>query len=153
MRTWTADALTTGRPAEVLDVLTDPDAISRWSPIPFDVEGLDRDRLTPGSRARVVGKLAGFGVAFDIEVNEADEDGLSLVADGPIGINVDYQLQPHTTGSAVRAEVSVRPGSGLRGRLLAQATEALLAGGALTQAMGRIARDVNEGVGEFALAA
>jgi hypothetical protein len=153
MRTWTADAITTGHPAQVLDVLTDPHAISRWAPIPFEVEGLDSDRLEPGTRARVVGKLAGFGVAFDVEVNEAGEDGLSLVADGPIGIDVDYQLRPHATGSAVRAAVSVRPGSGLRGRLLAQATEALLAGGALAQAVGRIARDVNSGTPELALAA
>lgn len=153
MRTWTADAITTGHPAQVLDVLTDPDAIIRWAPIPFEVEGLRTDRLEPGTRARVVGKLAGFGVAFDVEVNEADEQGLSLVADGPIGINVDYELRPHASGSAVRANVSVRPGSGLRGRLLAQATEALLAGGALAQAVGRIARDVNSGAPELALAA
>jgi hypothetical protein len=153
MRTWTADAITTGHPTQVLDVLTDPEAISRWAPVPFEVEGLDSDRLEPGTRARVVGKLAGFGVAFDVEVNEADERGLSLFADGPIGIDVDYAVQPHAKGSAVRAAVSVRPGSGLRGRLLAQATEALLAGGALTQAVGRIVRDVNSGAPELALAA
>ena len=109
MRTWTADAITTGHPAEVLDVLTDPDAISRWAPIPFEVEGLDsRAPRRPVPGRACVGKLAGFGVAFDVEVNEADEQGLSLVADGPIGIDVDYQLRPHASGSAVRAN-GVRP--------------------------------------------
>jgi hypothetical protein len=152
MRKWTAQAMVTGEPAAVLEVLTHPDAISSWSPVPFEVERFDGDRLVAGSRARVVGKLAGFGVAFDVEVHEADHERLRLVADGPIGLDVVYQLQPHDLGSSVQAEVSVRAKSGLRGRLLAQATDALLAGGALREAIGRIARHI-DCRDEYALAA
>ena len=57
MRTWTATATAEAHPEAVLHVLTDPDAASRWAPVPFDVE--DDRRLKAGSRARVSGRLAG----------------------------------------------------------------------------------------------
>jgi hypothetical protein len=132
----TADAA----PEQVLQVLTDPDAIASWSPIPFEVEDLDGLRLEAGSRARVSGSLAGKSVGFDIEVHAADEGGLELTAEGPIGIDVLYELEPVAGGSQVTASVGVRDGSGFSGRLLARATGALLAGGALDAAAGRIVR-------------
>ena len=46
MRTWTATATAEAHPAAVLHVLTDPDAASRWAPVPFDVE----DGPPPGRR-------------------------------------------------------------------------------------------------------
>jgi hypothetical protein len=152
MRTWTAQTTVTGDPTAVLEALTHPDAISAWSPVPFEVERLDGERLVAGTRARVVGRLAGFGVAFDVEVHEAGDERLRLVADGPVGIDVAYHLERHDLGSSVQAEVSVRAKSGLRGRLLAQATDALLAGGALREAVGRIARHIDD-CPEYALAA
>jgi hypothetical protein len=72
-----------------------------------------------------------------VEVFEADDGRLSLVASGPISIDVEYVLTPAPNGSEVRASVSVQ-GSGLMGRLLAQATDALLAAGALQTAVNRI---------------
>jgi uncharacterized protein YndB with AHSA1/START domain len=131
----TADAA----PDQVLQVLTDPDAIASWSPIPFEVEDLDGLRLEAGSHARVSGSLAGKRVGFDVEVHAADEGGLELSAEGPIGIDVLYELEPMDGGSEVTASVSVRDGSGITGRLLARATGALLAAGALDAAAGRIA--------------
>jgi hypothetical protein len=132
----TADAA----PEQVLEVLTDPDAIRSWSPIPFEVDDLDGLRLEAGSRARVSGSLAGRRVGFEVEVHAADEGGLELSAEGPIGIDVLYELEPVEGGSNVIASVAVRDGSGFTGRLLARATGALLAGGALDAAAGRIAR-------------
>jgi hypothetical protein len=55
-------------------------------------------------------------------------------------------------GSEVTAGVSVRRGDGLLGRVLAQATGALLSGGALDLALGRITRELT-GDADFALAA
>ena len=78
MRTWTATTTTAAGPEAVLDVLTDPDAAARWAPVPFDVDDLDGERLLAGSRARVSGRLAGRRVGFDVEVHEADENGLAL---------------------------------------------------------------------------
>jgi hypothetical protein len=75
----------------VLEVLTDPDAVARWAPLPFDVEDLDTPRLM--------------------------------------------------TGSEVRASISVRSGKGFTGRLLAEATNALLSAGALTHALSRLTRE------------
>ena len=142
MRTWTATT-TAPAPAEaVLDVLTDPDAAARWAPVPFAVDDLDGDRLLAGSRARVSGRLAGRRVGFDVEVHEADETGIALSASGPVALDVDYRLAPaHCGGSQVHASVSVRSGGGLSGRLLAEATGALLTAGALQAALGRIARE------------
>jgi hypothetical protein len=67
------------------------------------------------------------------------EDGrLSLVATGPMTLDVEYLVRPAPAGSEVRASVSVSGGNGFMGRLLARATDALLAGGALDSAMGRL---------------
>ncbi len=140
MKTWTATAVAEAHPAAVLHVLTDPDACARWAPVPFDVED-DTRRLATGSRARISGRLAGQRVGFDVEVRQADEHGLALSADGPVGFDVDYRLAPHDDGAQVLASVSVRPRRGLVGRLLAEATGALLAAGALDQALARLTRE------------
>ena len=141
MATWTAHATVGAEPDEVLAVLTDPAAIERWAPIPFYVDGLDTPRLTAGSRARVSGCLAGRRLGFDVAVRHADDEGLELQASGPVDIDVVYDLLPAEGGTGVHASISVR-GCGLTGRLLAKATEALLAGGALHHAIARIASAV-----------
>jgi hypothetical protein len=141
MRTWTATTITAARPAEVLDVLTDPDAATRWAPVGFELEDYVGRRLRAGTRARVSGRFAGRSVGFDVRVEKADERGLSLAADGPVGFDVAYELAPTDAGSEVRASVSVRPSRGLAGRLLAEATGALLSAGALDTAISRIGRE------------
>lgn len=143
MRTWTATTTVAARPEAVLDVLTDPDAVARWAPVPFDVDELGSPRLRRGSRARVSGRLAGRRVGFDVEVHEADAAALSLSAHGPVAFDVRYDLAGGRDPghSEVRASVAVRNGRGLAGRLLAEATNALLAAGALDLAVGRIARE------------
>jgi Polyketide cyclase / dehydrase and lipid transport len=137
MRTWTATATAAAHPAAVLDVLTDPDACARWAPVPFDVES--GRRLRAGTRERVSGRLAGKRVGFDVEVHKADETGLALSASGPVEFDVDYRLG----GSQVRASISVRPRGGLTGRLLAEATGALLTAGALNHALSRLVTEAN----------
>ena len=141
MRTWTATTPTAARPQDVLDVLTDPEACARWAPLPFDIDEFDGRRLATGTRARVSGSLAGKRVGFDVAVHEASDRGLTLAADGPVGFDVAYQLAPVAGGSEVRASVSVRPAGGFMGRLLAQATAALLSAGALEAALARVTRE------------
>jgi len=138
MRTWTATATATARPAAVLDVLTDPDACARWAPVPFDVES--GRRLRAGARERVSGRLAGRRVGFDVEVHEAGDGRLALSAHGPVAFDVAYEARAVGKGSEVCASVSVRSGGGLFGRLAEQATAALLQAGALGVAVDRIAR-------------
>jgi Polyketide cyclase / dehydrase and lipid transport len=139
MRTWTATTTVEAPPEAVLDVLTDPGACARWAPVDFDVDDLHDRRLVAGSRPRVRGRLAGVEVGFDIEVLEADEGRLALRAAGPVALDVAYDLHAAEGGSEVRASVGVRPGRGFRGRILAEATSALLSAGALHQALSRIA--------------
>jgi hypothetical protein len=88
----------------------------------------------------VTGKLAGVRVNFDVEVHSADEQLLELSADGPVGLDVRYELAPATSGSELYASVSLRRGGGITGRLVANATAALLSAGVLDGAAGRIAR-------------
>jgi uncharacterized protein YndB with AHSA1/START domain len=140
MAQWTTRTQANARPEQVLEVLTDPDAIRLWSPIEFDVEDLDGMRLGAGKSARVSGRLAGIRVGFDIEVHVADADGVELTAHGPIGIDVRYELAPAESGSEVTASIALRRGGGITGRLISQATAALLSAGALDGAARGIAR-------------
>lgn len=142
MRTWTASTTVDAPPDAVLDVLTDPDAIASWAPVDFEVSRLETDRLAPGCRPRVAGRLGGLTVGFEVEVLEAREDRLALRAAGPVAFDVRYDLEPAAGGSEVRASIGVRPGRGFRGRVLAEATNALLGAGALQQALDRIGRSV-----------
>lgn len=135
-----AKARSKAAPGEVLMVLTDAEAIRDWSPVPFQLDGADCLRLTTGTSARVSGCLAGRRVGFDVEVHEASSQALQLTAEGPISLDVLYELEPVAGGSEVTASVGLRPGSGLTGRILATAAGALLKGGALDAVAARIAR-------------
>jgi hypothetical protein len=137
---FTATARANTTPEQVLDVLTKPSEIRRWSPVDFDVDGLDGRRLAAGARGRVTGKLAGVPVGFDVEVHAADEQRLELSAEGPVAFDVRYELTPHETGAELNAYLSMRRGGGITGRLVANATAALLSAGALESAAGRIVR-------------
>ena len=137
MKEWTAITTVKAKPEAVLDVLTDPEAARRWAPIDFDVDGL-RGRLKCGSRAYISGRIAGRDVGFDVEVHEAVDGRLRLSADGPVGFDVLYALAEAPEGSELRASVAVRPNKGIVGRLMAEATNALLACGALQKAIARI---------------
>ena len=139
MKTWTATTTVDAGPEAVLEVLTDPDAVARWAPLPFDVDDLDTPRLVTGSR--VSGRLAGRRVGFDVEIHEADPRRLALAAHGPVGLDVAYDLSATEDGSEVHASISVRRGKGITGRLIADATSALLTAGALTHAVSRLAAE------------
>lgn len=138
MRTFTAHTNATSAPHEVLDQLTDPAAIARWAPVEFEVLELDQERLYAGANVRVRGQLAGQRAEFCVAVLELSEQRLALVAQGPVSLDVEYDVRPAVRGSAIRASVSVL-GHGLIGRLLAKATEALLAAGALQSSLNRLA--------------
>ena len=140
MLEWTATTRANATPGQVLEVLTHPEEIRRWSPVDFDLDELDGRRLAAGTRGRVTGKLAGVRVGFDVEVHAADERRLELSADGPVGLDVSYELTTDETGAELSARVSMRRSGGLTGRLVANATAALLSAGALEGAAGRIAR-------------
>lgn len=141
MGTWTAHTQVAGLPNEVLALLTEPDAIARWAPIAFDVIDFDGDRLCAGDRVRVRGVLAGRALKFAVDVSEADDGCLSLAASGPIRLDVEYVAIVGEDGTEVRATVAVT-GKGLIGRVLAQATDAMLAAGALSSAVGRLAHEL-----------
>ena len=141
MRSWQTNATVPGSPSDVLELLTRPEAIARWAPVPFEVVDLDGARLDSGTRARVAGRLAGCSVEFEVDVVRASDDRLELVARGPISMDVRYRLRPAGAGSRVEASVGVE-GRGLCGRVLAKATETLLAGGALRMSLERLAREL-----------
>jgi hypothetical protein len=139
MATWTTRTCIETCPKRVLELLTDPDACERWSPVTFDIEYLDGSRLTSGARARLAGRIAGKTVAFDVEIHEADDRRLALRASGPFDIVASYEAVPRGGRTELRAAVSVE-GTGFAGRLMSRAADALLAAGALDSTMSRIAR-------------
>jgi hypothetical protein len=141
MRSWTSETWLAGPPEEVLDLLTEPDAIARWAPIDFEVVDHQGERLRTGTRARVCGVLAGRRLELDVDVLDAEDGRLALVANGPISIDVEYVVRPSDRGSQLHASISVA-GRGLMGRVLAQATGVVLAAGALDVAVGRIGREL-----------
>jgi hypothetical protein len=145
MGRWTAKTTVTALPSDVLAQLTSPDAISRWAPVPFDVVDGEGERLRAGARVRVQGRMAGRALEFDVDVAEADDDHLVLTATGPIRLDVEYHALPAGSGSELQASISVS-GRGLLGRVLAQATDALLAAGALRAAVERLAQQCEPAV-------
>ena len=142
MATWRTTTTVNGRPERVLEVLTDPAAAQRWSPVGFELDELEDDRLRSGTRAVLSGKLAGRGVSFDVEVIKASDGQLELRAVGPVEMAVAYDARAADHGTEVNASVEVRSGGGLLGRMLSSATDALLAGGALAVAVQGVAREV-----------
>ena len=44
MKTWTTETWLAGAPEEVLELLTEPDAIARWAPIPFELHLLETNQ-------------------------------------------------------------------------------------------------------------
>ncbi|HET9948076.1 MAG TPA: hypothetical protein VFQ22_04020, partial [Longimicrobiales bacterium] len=113
MATWHTTTRFLGDPERILEVLTDPDACSRWSPVDFEVEELDGRRLRTGSKARISGRVAGRTVAFDVDVLEAEGNRLALRATGPVLIDVEYDVEPLDQAAELRALVSVRSSGGL----------------------------------------
>jgi hypothetical protein len=141
MAVWQTSTMAKTEPERVLEVLTDPAAARRWSPIGFDLEQIEGDRLRSGTRAVLTGKLAGRGVSFDVHVIKASDGRLELRAVGPVEMDVNYDAVMAGDGTEVLASVAVRSAGGLLGRLLSSATEALLAGGALNIAVQGVARE------------
>jgi hypothetical protein len=141
-----------GDPEDVLEVLTDPCAAQRWSPIGFELEQIEGDRLVSGSHAVLSGKLAGRSVKFEVDVLKAGDGQLELQARGPVEMDVRYIAAALGEMTEVKASVAVRSAGGLMGRLISSATDALLAGGALNIAVQSVAREVEQSVAYAAAA-
>lgn len=131
-------------PREILASLTEPEEITLWAPVHFEVDGLRGRRLRGGCHALVNGSLAGVRAQFEIDVLRADEERLELQARGPVDFDVAYRFVPEREGVVVEAEVTLGREQGLNARVLRAATGALLSGGALDRALGRIARELGE---------
>ena len=72
-----------------------------------------------------------------MEVHAADEARLELSADGPVDLDVRYELTVDDTGAELPApRCPCGATAGLTGRLVANATAALLSAGALERAAG-----------------
>jgi hypothetical protein len=144
MATWETRTTVLGGPEDVLEVLTDPCAARRWSPIGFELEHIEGDRLRSGSRAVLTGSLAGRSVKFEVEVLKASDGQLELRAKGPVEMDVSYDAVRLGELTEIIAQVAVRSGGGLIGRVLSSATDALLAGGALNIAVQSVRREVEQ---------
>jgi hypothetical protein len=140
MGNWTSRTSFVGDPVRVLELLTDPDEARTWSPIEFTLEDRQDRRLRTGDVMHIAGQLAGRRMSFDIEVFKASDGQLRLRASGPVEIEVEYGVSARDDGSGeLTAWIAVSSAGGLIGRLVASATDALLAAGALDATVRRIA--------------
>ena len=140
MGSWTSRTTFTGDPVRVLELLTNPDEARTWSPIEFTLDDPDRHRLQTGDVMHIAGQLAGRRMSFDIEVFKASDGQLRLRARGPVEIEVEYGVVSRDDGSGeLTAWIAVSSAGGLIGRLVASATDALLAAGALDATVRKIA--------------
>ena len=144
MRTWRAQTNVPAPPGEVLEALTHPAALARWSPVGFEIEELNSTRLRSGTRARVAGCLAGRRIKFDVDVMQADPERLLLHAQGPVGMDVEYTIAPALHGSAVDAAITVRGQRGMTKAMVARALHLFLAVGGLEVALARLVREVEQ---------
>ena len=140
MAHWSATTTTKATPEQLLEVLTHPEEIRRWSPVDFDLDDLDSCRLALEPVRGLPASSPASGSASTWRSTPPTQDVLELSADGPVGLDVRYELAPADGGSELHASVSLRRGGGITGRLVANATAALLTAGALDGAAGRIAR-------------
>ena len=109
--------------------------------MPFDVD--DLDARAPARRHAAPACPAGWPAAASASTSRSTRpttDRLALTADGPVGIDVAYELRRHRRrqrGPRLRLRP---PGGGITGRLLAEATAALLSAGALDARRRRASR-------------
>lgn len=140
MGNWTSRTTFTGDPERVLELLTDPEEARTWSPIEFTVDDGGARRLQTGDVMHIAGQLGGRRMSFDIEVFKASEGQLRLRARGPVEIKVEYGVVARDDGSGeLTAWIAVSSAGGLIGRLVASATDAVLAAGALDATVRKIA--------------
>lgn len=140
MGDWTSRTTFSGDPERVLDLLTDPEEAQTWSPIDFTLEDAEGRRLHTGDVTHIAGQLVGRRVSFEIEVFKASEGQLRLRATGPVEIEVEYGVVARDDGSGeLTAWIAVSSAGGLIGRLVASATDAVLAAGALDATVRKIA--------------
>lgn len=141
MASWRMHTRVEAEPERIVELLSDPAAYERWSPVPLDLGRLDGERLVAGRRGRVVAGLAGRGVGFDLHVVEADGRHMAVRASGPFEVEALYEALPRGSATELCASVSLRAGDGVVGRLLRRAADAVLASGALDAALSRFARE------------
>ena len=124
-------------PARVLAVLSDPEAVKRWFPLPCAFEE-DVDQLRAGEVYKTSGRLAGRSLRADLSVLEADESHIAVRLTGPVVLDLTAVLTPAGTGTDALIKAWVHSGGGLAGKLLTPAASALLLAGALTHTVAAI---------------
>lgn len=138
--TWRSQIDVGVEPEKLLETLTSVEACEAWSPVGFDVEGLQTRRLRRGTKVDVSGAIVGRRVRFCVEIVRADRERLLLRASGPVELLAAYAVQPAAAGSRVHAAISVARGAG-GSRLATRAISVMLGAGALNHALARIARE------------
>src|SRR4029078_13542185 len=113
MDRWPSTAQAKAPPERILEVLTHTHQIRRWSPVDFDIDDLTSRRLAEGTQTKGNGRVAGVPVRFVVRVLAADPERLELSAEGPIGLDVRYDVAPAGEGAEMTASVRV-PGPGGR---------------------------------------
>ena len=131
-------------PQRILEVLSDPQAVKRWFPLPCEFDD-DVERLRAGGSYRTHGRLAGRSLHAELRVLEADERHIAVRLSGPVVLDLSAELAGDTAGTQARIVASVHSGGGLSGKLLTPAASALLRAGALERTVAAIRAEAETG--------
>lgn len=141
---FTASERIAASPERVIDVLSDPQAVKRWFPLPCEFDD-DVDRLRAGGSYRTHGRLAGRLLHAELTVLEADGRHIAVRLSGPVVLDLSAELAPEGSGTQARIVASVHSGGGLSGKLLTPAAAGLLRAGALGHTVAAIRSEAEAG--------
>jgi hypothetical protein len=126
--TETRDVVIEATPAEIMDVLTDLETLTEWSPTHQKVEVLERDTAGRPSKSRQVVKIVGITDEQVLDYTVYDDGvGWTLVGSKQQRAQTGrYTLTPDGDSTQVRFELMVDPTVPLPGFLIKRGAKGLM---------------------------
>jgi hypothetical protein len=126
--TETREVVIEATPAEIMDVLTDLESLTDWSPTHQKVEVLDRDEAGRPSRSRQVVKIVGITDEQVLDYTVYDDGvGWTLVSSKQQRAQTGrYMLTPDGAATQVRFELTVDPTVPIPGFLIKRGAKGLM---------------------------
>ena len=126
--TETRDVIIEATPAEIMDVLTDLETLTEWSPTHQKVEVLERDAAGRPSKSRQVVKIVGITDEQVLNYTVYDDGvGWTLVSSKQQRAQTGrYTLTPDGDSTQVRFELMVDPTVPLPGFLIKRGAKGLM---------------------------
>jgi hypothetical protein len=123
--------------AQLLQVLSTPEMVRRWFPVPCTFDS-NPQTLQAGGSYPVTGHLAGKTVACTLDVHACNEHEVQFTLTGSLIVDLCATIDAQDSHCLTEVFAGVRSGGGIKGKLMASAATALIKGGALGKALSDI---------------